>query len=203
MDIAGALAAHASDYIFYRTDHHWTSLGAYYGYEALADALQLTIPSLDTYTGRKTVSNTFYGTTYSTSGFSWVQPDSMETFVDQPESVSIMRHEGPEAQNIPLYDSSRLEVKDKYSYYLGGNTPRLVIDTGKETKPTLLIIRDSYCDSLTPFLLDDFSQIHILDLRYYRNSISSYIEENAIEQVLLLYSVNNFCTDRNLILLSR
>ena len=203
IDIAEKLAAHREEYIFYRTDHHWTSLGAFYGFEALAEALGINKPILESYTDRHVVSDEFYGTTYSTSGFAWIRPDSIETFVTQSENSAIRRYEGPEAEIIPLYDSSRLDVKDKYSYFLGGNTPRLVIETGNEDKASLLIVRDSYCDSLTPFLLDDFSDIHILDLRYYRNSIASYIEENAIDQVLILYSVNNFSTDRNLVLLSR
>jgi len=197
------LSEHSGEYIYYRTDHHWTSLGAYYGFTALAEAMDISFPALETFTERKTVSDSFYGTSYSTSGFAWVEPDSMETFVDQPEQVSLTRYEGLDGVPVPLYDSTRLQVKDKYSYYLGGNTPRLVIDTGDSDKPSLLIVRDSYCDSLVPFLLDSFSEIHLLDLRYYRNSVSSYVSENEIDQVLVLYSVNNFFTDRNIVLLSR
>lgn len=203
VDVAGALQEHSGEYIFYRTDHHWTGLGAYYGFRALSEAMGFSAPTLESYIQRRTVSEDFYGTTYSTSGFAWVDPDSMEIFREQPENTVIWRYEGPEGQEIPLYDVTRLDVKDKYSFYLGGNTPRLVIDTGVDNKPVLLILRDSYCDSLTPFLLDEFSEIHILDLRYFRNSIASYVEENAVDQVLVLYSVNNFCTDRNLVLLSR
>lgn len=203
LDVAGALAGHTDEHIFYRTDHHWTTLGAYYSYVAFCDHLGIPSLPLDSYADRRVVSECFYGTTYSTSGFSWVEPDVMEIFVEQPETVSIQRYEGPQPADIPLYDDSRLEVKDKYSYYLGGNTPRLVVDTGLEDKPTLLIIRDSYCDSLTPFLLGDFSEIHILDLRYYRDSVTSYVESNGIDRVLVLYSVSNFCTDSNIVLLTR
>lgn len=203
IDFAKSLTAHAEEYIYYRTDHHWTALGAYYGFLALAEAMNIPAPPIETYADRKIVSDSFYGTTYSTSGFAWIHPDSMETFINQPEQVSIMRYEGSEGVQIPLYDTDRLQLKDKYSFYLGGNTPRLVVDTGNSEKPSLLIVRDSYCDSLVPFLLDSFSEIHLLDLRYYRNSISSYITENEIDQTLVLYSVNNFFTDRNIVLLSR
>lgn len=203
IDIASSLLKHSNEYIFYRTDHHWTSLGAYYGFKALSESMGLSIPELHEYEERRTVTDDFLGTTYSTSGFAWVKPDSMEIFREQPEGTVIQRYESPTGEVIPLYDFDQLTVKDKYSFYLGGNTPRLVIDTKAENKPILLIIRDSYCDSLTPFLLDQFSQIHILDLRYYRDSITSYVTENHIDQVLVIYSVNNFSTDRNLVLLSR
>lgn len=202
-DIAGSLAQHTDEYIFYRTDHHWTTLGAYYGYAAICECYGIPTPTLESYEQRAVVSDSFYGTTYSSSGFAWVQPDTMEIFLSQPENVTVERYEGDEPAVIPLYDESKLEVKDKYSFYLGGNTPRLVLDTGLDDKPVLLIIRDSYCDSLTPFLLEDYSEIHILDLRYYRDSIASYVESNNIDSVLVIYSVVNFCTDRNLVLLTR
>jgi hypothetical protein len=94
-----------------------------------------------------------------------------------------------------------LETKDKYRFFLGGNTPRIVIETGRSDLPRLMIIRDSYSDSLAPFLLDSFSEIHLIDLRYYRESIRSYVENNAIDEVLVLYSVDNFCTDTNFMLM--
>ena len=102
----------------------------------------------------------------------------------------------------PLYDTSKLEGWAKYSFFLGGNTPRLVVNTGKTDKPTLLILRDSFCDSLLPFLLEDYGEIHLLDLRYYRSSVAAYIAENGIDSVLILYSVPNFCTDTNLPLMA-
>ena len=69
--------------------------------------------------------------------------------------------------------------------------------------PSLLIVRDSYTDSLLPFLLAHYSEIHLLDLRYYRDSVSRYAEENGIDTVLVLYSLSTFCTDQNLALLTQ
>jgi hypothetical protein len=102
-----------------------------------------------------------------------------------------------------LYDESFLDKKDKYSMFMGGNTPLLEIDTGKSGAPSLLVIRDSYMDSLTPFLLDNFSKISILDLRYYKQSLASYISENSPDMVLVCYSVYNFMTDTNIFLAAR
>lgn len=85
--------------------------------------------------------------------------------------------------------------------FMGGNCPMHVIETGNEDKPSLLILRDSYTDSFIPFLLDDFSEIHVLDLRYYRASLKAYIEQNDFDNVLVCYSVSNFCSDSNISLL--
>ena len=196
------LAAHKDEYIYYRTDHHWTSLGAYYGFTALGQAMGIDVPALDSYTDRHTVSDSFYGTTWSSSGFSWVKPDSMEVFVNEPEGLKITSYPTGSPEEGQLYDESYLDVKDKYSMFMGGNCPLHEIVTGNEG-PSLLIIRDSYTDSLIPFLLDDFSEIHVIDLRYYRMSVSDYIAEHDFDNVLVAYSVSTFATDTNLFLMGR
>ena len=203
VDMYSALGAHTDEYIFYRTDHHWTSLGAYYGFSALAESMGFDYPALDSYADRHVISEEFYGTTWSSSGFSWVGPDTMEIFVNEPEGLKVTSY--PEGSPVEgkLYDFSFLEKKDKYSTFMGGNCPLHEIVTGNEGKPSLLIIRDSYTDSLLPLLLDDFSEIHVLDLRYYRASLKSYIEQNDFDSVLVCYSVSNFSTDSNIFLLSR
>lgn len=201
VDMYSALSAHKDEYIFYRTDHHWTSLGAYYGLSALAESMGLPCPALDSYTDRHVVSEEFYGTTWSSSGFSWVDPDTMEIFVNAPESLKVTSYPQGSPVEGKLYDFSFLEKKDKYSMFMGGNCPMHVIETGNEDKPSLLILRDSYTDSLIPFLLDDFSEIHVLDLRYYRASLKAYIEQNDFDNVLVCYSVSNFCSDSNISLL--
>ena len=203
VDIYSALEAHSSEYVYYRTDHHWTTLGAYYGFSALAESMGLDCPDISEYGGRETVSEEFYGTSWSSSGFSWVEPDSMEIFVTEPEGLEITNYPQGSPVEGQLYDWSRLEVKDKYSFFYGGNTPLLEIETGVEDAPSLLILRDSYMDSLSPFLLASYSRIHILDLRYYRASLSDYIAQNGFDDVLVCYSIDNFSTDSNIFLLGR
>lgn len=203
VDIYGKLEEHSGEYIYYRTDHHWTTLGAYYGFSALAESMGLDCPDISEYSGRETVSEEFYGTSWSSSGFSWVEPDSMEIFVTEPEGLEITNYPQGSPVEGQLYDWSRLEVKDKYSFFYGGNTPLLEIETGVKDAPSLLILRDSYMDSLSPFLLASYSRIHILDLRYYRASLSDYIAQNGFDDVLVCYSIDNFSTDSNIFLLGR
>ena len=202
VDMYGALNPHADEYIFYRTDHHWTSLGAYYGYTALMQAMGMEANGLDHY-DVKTVSDAFLGTVYSTSGFTWVMPDSIQAFVNTYDGLSITNYpQGMPIEGV-LYDESYLDKKDKYSMFFGGITPLIEIDTGNEGLPSLLIVRDSYMDSLTPFLLEHFSEIDIIDLRYNNANLSQYIEEHEIDSVLVCYSAYNFSIDTNLYRLAK
>ena len=204
VDMLSPLREHADEYIYYRTDHHWTSLGAYYGFTALGKAMGIDVPALDSYTDRHTVSDSFYGTTWSSSGFSWVKPDSMEAFVNEPEGLKITSYPTGSPEEGQLYDESYLEKKDKYSMFLGGNQPLGVVKNANNPDgPRLLIIRDSYADSLVPFLTPHFSEIHLVDLRYYKLSIADYIAQNGIDQALVLYSVPNFVTDSNLLWIAK
>lgn len=203
VDIYSALEQHSDEYIYYRTDHHWTTLGAYYAFTALADSMGLDALGLDEYTARRTVTEEFYGTSWSSSGFSWVEPDSMEIFVDESDDIVVTNYPEGHAVDGVLYDWSKLEVKDKYAMFYGGNTPLLEIETGSESGKSLLIVRDSYMDSLSPFLLESYSNVHILDLRYYRSSLSDYITSGGFDDVLVCYSISNFSTDTNIFLLGR
>jgi hypothetical protein len=199
VDVRSKLAAHADEPIFYRTDHHWTTLGAYYGYTALAEAMGFDPVPLRDYT-ETVVTDDFCGTAYSASGFRWVAPDTISRYVE-PGGERITNY--PEGEPVPgtLYDESALEGKDKYKYFYGGNTPLLTIETGLAGAPSLLILRDSYMDALSPFLLAHFSEIHILDLRYYRSGVHDYLTSHGIDEVLVCYNVKNFVTDGNLFLL--
>lgn len=200
IDIYSALEARAEDYIYYRTDHHWTSLGAFYGFEAICRAWELPDPSLSDYE-RETVSEAFYGTTYSSSGFSWVEPDAMEIFVQDDGAAAVTSYAGGTPMGVPMYDKSFLDKKDKYSMFFGGNTPRLEIETGHEGEK-LLILRDSYSDSLAPFFIEDFSHITMLDMRYFKTSVAQFVAENGFDRILVIYSVENFCEDENLFMMS-
>ena len=102
-----------------------------------------------------------------------------------------------------LYVREKLEVKDKYAMFLGGNQPLCVIENPNGTKGKLLVIRDSYSDSLAPFLALDYQEVHLFDLRYNLTPISQYVKENGIDQVLVLYSAENFSTDNSVTLIAR
>lgn len=194
----------AGDDVFYRTDHHWSTMGAYQGYQALMTAMTGSYTQLE---GEPTlVSDSFYGTTWSSAGAAWIEPDEMYTWVPEgglTGNTTVTRY--PEGYPVDgsLYDLSRLSVKDKYSMFLGGNQGLCIIEDPDAQNGKLLVIRDSYADSLAPFLSLDYQEVHLIDPRYNLTSISSYVEENGIDAVLVLYSASNFSTDNNLFLLAR
>ncbi len=186
----------SGDDVFYRTDHHWTTMGAYQGYMALADGMNGSVTVLD-YEPTK-VSDSFYGTTWSSAGAGWVKPDEIYTWVPEG-ALQVTGYPEGKPVDVPMYDLSRLEVKDKYSMFLGGNQPLCIlrnplVEGGKK----LLVVRDSYSDSLAPFLGLDYGEVHLWDLRYNNMSLKQYVADNGIDQVLVLYSASNFSSDNNL-----
>ena len=201
LDMAGALLEHKDEDIYYRTDHHWTSLGAFYGANVLFQAMGLEPLNLGDYQ-KTTVTTEFYGTTFSTSGVRWVRPDVIDTYVSG-EGVTVTSWFTGSPEEGSLYVNRYLSEKDKYSYFLGGNQSLCVIKTEHTDAPKVLILRDSYSDSLAPFLTERFSEIHLFDPRYNLTSVKDYVADNGIDQVVVLYSFQNFATDQNLFVLSR
>ncbi len=198
VDMYGALDPHAEERIYYATDHHWTSLGAYYGYTAVAEAMGFTPAPL----GEATVaSDQFYGTLYSTSGVHWLGPETIERYRD---SEGITVEDPVKGETHGLYVDSYLSEKDKYSSFMGGNTPLYIVtNPSAASGETLLVVRDSYSDSLAPFLTDLFQEIHLMDLRYNRQSVAQYAESIGADRILVCYSVENFVKDADTVFLGQ
>ena len=198
IDLRGALGGEGD--AFYRTDHHWTTMGAMRAYFVLMRDMIDGIPELGD-APLTQVSDSFYGTTYSSSGAGWVEPDSIYTMIPEGGTKGHVTVTGyPEGKPVEssLYHEEKLAVKDKYAYFLGGNQPLCVIQNPDAPNGKLLVIRDSYSDSLAPFLAEEFQEVHLFDLRYNNTSLKQYVVDNGIDQVLVLYSANNFNTDGNL-----
>ena len=202
VDFQSTLSAHADEPIFYRTDHHWTTLGAFYGANALLEALGKEPLKENNFTP-EIASDSFNGTLYSQSGIHWLEPDTMEFWVAE-EGLTVTSWRTGKEEAASLYDRMYLEKKDKYSSFLGGNQPLCVIKNEAVTDGSkLLLVRDSYSDALAPFLAQRFSEVHLLDLRYYRAPVSAYAAENGIGDIAVVYSVQNFISDVNLVLLTQ
>jgi hypothetical protein len=184
--------------LFYRTDHHWTSAGAWHGYAALMEAMGESFEPLGT---PETVADDFYGTLYSSSGVHWLAPDTIERYVSG-EGVTVENFEKGETHG--LYVDSFLGEKDKYASFLGGNTPLYIIRNPEAASgEKLLVVRDSYSDAMAPFLSQYFAEIHLVDLRYYRTSVAEYAQENGMERIFVCYSVENFVKDMDAVFMGR
>lgn len=184
-------AAENEEYVYYKTDHHWTTYGAYLAYCAIMKSLGGTPQSADVFTVEK-ASGEFYGTTWSTAGIKWIAPDIMEYYRykgDMDYTVEIV-DDGSIIDGF--YDRSYLEVKDKYSSFIGGNNAhvRITKDNPESQREKLLVIKDSYAHSVIPFLAYHYD-LEILDLRYYRESPAKLVEETGVNRVLFLFNMDN------------
>ena len=192
-DLFPTLSAHSKEYIYYRTDHHWTTLGAWYGYESLCTTLGLTSTPLSSWEGHEV--SDFYGTYYSRSRLSGAQADTI-TWYDIPvESVSC---DGVAMDG--LYDFSRFETRDKYSAFLHGNHGITVI-RGKNPSSSkkLLVLQDSFGNILTPYFSQNYAEITVIDLRHFAPSINAFINENDFDDILFLYSFDGFLDERSVL----
>lgn len=196
VDLTGALKQHASEYIYYKTDHHWTSLGARYGFEALAGTLGIDQPAADY--DVYTVAADFQGTLASKSGYHGTD-DTVTVY--QPKGGAqeyIVEYADTGAKTTSVYSSEALKQKDKYQVFFGGNHTRITISTTVANDKNLLVIKDSFANCFVPFLLPYYQTITIVDPRYYYDSIDTLIENNSITDVLFLYNANTFVQDNSL-----
>lgn len=172
--------------LYYRTDHHWTVFGAYYGYAEIMRAMGYEPQPLSAFTA-ELASDEFYGTTWSSAGMKWIKPDSLyfSRYEGDEEFTTTIADTGESFSGF--YDRSYLEKKDKYSAYIGGNNARVTITKNDPTekREKLLLIKDSYAHSVAPYLAYHFD-LEILDLRYYRKSVKDFVVENDIDRVLIL-----------------
>lgn len=193
--VTDTLMEHNGEYIYYRTDHHWTSLGAYYGYTAIASQMGLTPSPLTDYEVT-TVSDEFRGTFFSKGNFI-VTPDSIQRFdLKEPVTLTAKGDDGRVSDSI--YSEEALELKDKYTYFLGGNPAHYTVNTSSPSGKTLVMIKDSYSHCLLPFFLEHYSEIHMLDLRYTNRNVTEIIGEIMPDDVLLVFNVATFATDANI-----
>jgi hypothetical protein len=188
------LAAHKSEYIYYRTDHHWTTTGAYYAYAQLCGTLGLT--PFDRAAHETVAVAQFYGTHYSKARLWNAVPDTI-TYYDLPNTLTIYTvtgaAEATPAEVTGLYDTAKFAVYDKYAAFLHGNNGYSRIDGDGEGK--ILVIKDSYANSFVPYLTANYAAIDVIDFRNYNYGLDALIEANDYDQILVLYSFDSFKSD--------
>lgn len=199
--VAQLLLEHRDQPIYYRTDHHWTTEGAYLAYTAYMEAAgraEEIIPLEQMEPYRRQVKD-FYGTLHSQSGARFYQPDTI-VYYDFPD----LTMEQPGQQPKPIYDLSFVEEKDKYSLFFGGNPAQFCIrNQDPSAHGTLLVVKDSFANSLLPYLALSYQQIYVFDPRYNRDSLKQFAADCGAEEILVLYQTANFAEDANIGLLSR
>ncbi len=171
--------------LYYRTDHHWTTLGAYCGYLAYCDAKKMTPVSLESLTAQ-TVTDTFAGTLYSKVNDYSHPKDTITIYTNPADDLTVTYVDTGEVTDS-LYNLDYAAEKDKYSLFLNNIHPLVVIENSTAaSQDALMLIKDSYANSMVPFLAHHYKKIYVLDTRYYRDGPSSFLAEHGdITDVLL------------------
>jgi hypothetical protein len=188
----------AGEYVYYKTDHHWTSLGAYYAYCEIAKALGDTVRPLDFFE-RETFSKDFIGTTYAKAGAALGGADTIEFFRYEGDKdyVTEIKEDGTKLEAFYNYDYR--DVNDKYSAFLGSdnksnggnNAVTLITKTTDEPRCKMIVLKDSFGHSLVPFLAIDYDLI-VLDMRYYNGDMSEYLSDPDLSAMLVIYNMETF-----------
>lgn len=203
IDLYDALKNHGDEELFYRTDHHWTTLGAGYAYEKIINEMGFDAGDITKY--ERHDRSDFYGTSFAKFKGFGLRPDTI-TYYDVP--IKEIRLEKSTADS--LYDLSKLDTYDKYGMFMHGNDPKIEVISdnsqsktegeksissgskaeakGDENGADMVIFKDSYANCLIPYLVMNFDDIIVVDLRYYGGSVEEILDENKDAKVLLLYN---------------
>lgn len=196
VDVSTALKLHTSQQLYYRTDHHWTSLGAYVGFLNAASVLGIDSELLD-YKAH-TVSDTFQGTLSSRSG-DHRHRDTIEVYEAEGTDVMyVVNYPDEQFRSRSVFVSDRLNEKDQYTVFFGGNHSVVEIQTTNDNGRNLLIFKDSYANCFVQFLLPYYETITMIDPRYYYGDVSSDMRNYAVTDVMFLYSMDTLAEDTSL-----
>lgn len=193
ISVEPVLDAHKEEEIYYRTDHHWTTLGAWYAYEQYTKAVGGDLQRAQGKKKFRCISKDFYGTTYAKINYAR-QADKIEIY-EPADKLHVVYNMG-EKKTKTLYDVSFLKTADQYSVFTGGNQAVLEITGGIKNGKTLLLIKDSFANSILPFLAEDYEKLVVVDLRQLNVSGDRLLEMFSPTDILILYNSAQFAQDK-------
>ena len=195
IDVSPALEKNNDQYIYYLTDHHWTSLGAKIAFEQIA--AQMKIKDVVKEYEIVRAAEDFTGTLASKSG-SYASKDTVEVYLPKTDVIYAVEYVGTGEKSASIYRSEALQNNDKYTLFFGGNHPRIDIQTTAQTGRNLLVFKDSYFNCLAQFMWPYFDSITIIDPRYYYDYAGDVIQQENITDILYVYNADTFGTDKSL-----
>ena len=195
INVAEELLKNKDDYIYYKTDHHWTSYGAYLAYLTYMDYLGLEIVDINNL--EKITINNFLGTYYNRSKYFKADSDFITYY-----NILGLHIEIDGKEQLSLMDLDKFKGSDKYSAFLWGNnglTKVINENIAEERKgSSILIFKDSYANSFIQFLANNYETIDIVDLRHFKEPISNFMKDKEYNQILIMYSFDNLSSDINI-----
>lgn len=196
IDLSSLFASHSTESLYYKTDHHWTTYGAFLAYSAWCEMNGQSVNQNEYEI--EIVTEEFQGTLQSKVLGTYCAFDKIDLYKQKNETPYRVENNFGKTYSDTVYALERLSQKDKYQVFLGGNHPEITIKTSQRNGKHLLVIKDSFANAFIPFLLNDYEAIHIIDPRYYHGNIDEYILDNNINECLFLYNIKNFCEDKNI-----
>lgn len=196
------LMRHRTEYIFFRTDHHWTSLGAYYAYQAFCEAKGIPANELSGYEKKSDVGflGSFYRETDSNPN---LKTDTLEVLYPLSSKLS-MKYTTTDGQTISapvIADSTQYSSSLKYCVYIAGDNPYTVIHNKEITDGTsCVVVKESYGNAFVPFLADHYQTIYVIDYRYWEGKLCDFIQKKKTREVIL---INNISMTRNSYLIGK
>lgn len=191
IDLRDVLTKHSNEYIYYKTDHHWTTLGAFYAYHEWKGPDRI-IPAYKT-----AVSTDFLGTDYNRIHYYESMDKIYRYEMDDVDQATVTINDGGDTKELPsIYVEDALKTSDQYNYFLSGNYSTVTIKTKNKNGKTLLVVKDSFTNSMIPFLCRDYETIRMVDLRYVNASVYEYMNDlTSLDDVIVIYNEEKFMQD--------
>lgn len=203
VDVRKAFRQAEDTQLYYRTDHHWTTDGAYLACSEFARAAALANwggKDTDEEYERLLITDSFSGTMSASSGFRMWEKEDMYVYIPANSDVQYSVNYVTEARvSASFYETKQLKKRDKYAVFLGGNHPLVKISTTAGTDRVLLILKDSYANCFVPFLTGQYDKILMVDPRYYYDDLENLISSEEVTDLLYLYNANGFAQDTSLV----
>ena len=203
VDIYDEFMQHRTEYIYYRTDHHWTSLGAYYAYDAFCKVKEMMPNKLEDYKKASfgTFKGAFYGETNNAKSLRADKTEVLYPVNNEKISIKYTTESGETLKGKVIEDASSFSESLKYVAYIDGDNPYTVI-RNKNIKDgsSCVVIKESFGNAFVPFLADHYSKIYVIDYRYWQGSISKLVKDKSVTDVVF---INNISMTRNAYLIGK
>lgn len=197
VDLYTQMRMHRDEYVYFRTDHHWTALGAYYAYEKFCETAGYKPISLDKY--KKVSYGDFLGSFYGDTNNSAMRKNPDELIAYLPPYKSNLTFTNPEGKSFNwdlVHDVSNYPISQKYNSFAGSDNPFTVIENlSKEKGKTCLVIKESFGNAMIPFLVGKYKKVYVIDYRYYKKGIISFAKQNKINDVLFINNASAVRSD--------
>ena len=196
IDGLSAMLKHKKEQLYYKTDHHWTTYGAYCMYRETKG--QFAFPEESEEYDIFPVTNRFNGVLSGNSGFAGKEREEIDVYLPKNNTDLVVSYVEEQKKRSSLYEVEKLNTRDQYGVFLGGNHSLLDIRTAADSDRTLLLFKDSFANCYIPFLVSHYKEIVVVDPRYYAGTITDLLGNYNIQEILFLYSGNTFLTDNHI-----